>query len=175
MQRVHPWWNCHSHLLRHHWIHVCAKNPAPLWESRCYCCSHRTHLLSDEGDPLDDVITGFPPGLQRSWCGVDITEQWTGGVWELSCMTCWQEQYVFTLTSVSLHYTFKMFWLEAFLQFSESCFCIIVASVHRGKPQEDHWQNPEMQTQPPSIPHTRSQGPSEKGSLNQPLWTVELK
>lgn len=122
MQRVNPWRNRHSHLLRHHWIHVCAKNPAHLWESHCYCCSHQTRLLSDEGDPLDDVITGFPPGLQRSWCGVDITEQWTGGVWELSCMTCWQEQYVFTLTSVSLHYTFKMCWLETFLQFSESCF-----------------------------------------------------
>lgn len=31
-------------------------------------------------------------GLRRSWWGVDTTEQWTGGVWERLCMTCWQEQ-----------------------------------------------------------------------------------
>ena len=39
---------------------------------------------------LDTIFYFFSlsSGLQRSWWGVDITGQWTGGVLELLCMTC---------------------------------------------------------------------------------------
>lgn len=113
-----------------------------------FIATRLTYFFSDKVDPVDVVITFFPSGLQRSWCGVDITEQWTGGVWELSCTTCWQEQYVFSLTLFSPHYKFRIFcWKRYYnLVILVSSDCFIVASIHRWKPKEDHWQNPEMQT-----------------------------
>ena len=56
--------------------------------------------------------------------------------------------------------------LEQFAGISNYCVCLttyITASIHWWEPKEDHWQNPEMQTQPSTLPHTRSQGPPEKG------------
>lgn len=57
------------------------------------------------------------------------------------------------------------------------CYCVwllflschfFIASVHWWKPKEDNWQNPEMQTQPSTLPHTRSQGPPEKSEQWKP-------
>lgn len=39
------------------------------------------------------------------------------------------------------------------------------AAVYRWKQEEDDWQNPEMQTQPSTLPHIWRQGPPEKGEL----------
>ena len=45
----------------------------------------------------------FPVGHQKLWVGAAMGRMSTGGVWELSCMTCWQAGWVVMTMALTVY------------------------------------------------------------------------
>lgn len=112
-------------------------------------------LVSSLSHSIDSLLPQGPrdPNEERTQPGRGLVESGSSHVWhaDRSSKLAWKSPPVFCCVELTSNPA------------AEPLFLHLLASIHRWKQKEDYWQNPKMQTQPSTLPHTRSQGPPEKG------------
>lgn len=160
MQGIHPRWDSHPHLLWHNWIHVSLADF--LHWCLFQCCGPVNSVTRWRASAEWWCPSSLPSQGSRN-----TNEEWTqssSGLVEPGGPHVWhadrRRKYLLIIPVVST-------WREASAEPLFPAYCSFIASFYWRKPEEDHRQNLEMQTQPSTLPHTRSQGPSEKGRQQQ--------